>query len=119
LVLFSQDLLNDSQEIFVWGHDYAKWDPFEFTIPEYFDSYFANVDFVWEADKVLINHETMRWNNLNNINEVYPNTQYIEYYINWFDPQYEWMDWRSLTLVFEEFEWQYYLVWIINWSWTI
>jgi hypothetical protein len=24
LVLFSQDLLNDSQEIFVWGHDYAK-----------------------------------------------------------------------------------------------
>jgi hypothetical protein len=77
-----------------------------------------NANFV-EAPQIVENENILRWNNLSNFDEIYPNSKSIEYYFPWFDAQYEGMDWKSLTLVFEEFEWKYYLVWVINWCWTI
>lgn len=118
-VLFFDDIINNTDQDYIWGYTDWKWDAIEMSISDYISMYAGGVDYIWFADEVLINYETMRWNNLNNINEAYPNSEYIEYYISGFDQQYEWMDWKSLTIVFEEFEWVYYVVWIINWSWTI
>ena len=118
-VLFSGDIVNNTDQTYIWGHTDWKWDAIEMSISEYITTYVGNVDYIWSADEILIDYETMRWNNLNNINEVYSDSTYIEYYISGFEPQYEGMDWKSITIVFEEFEWAYYVVGIINWSWTI
>ena len=118
-ILFSGDIINNTDQNYVWGYTDWKWDAIELSISDYISMYAGNADYIWSATEVLIDYETMRWNNLNNINEIYPDSKYIEYYISGFDPQYDGMDWKSITIVFEEFEWEYYVVWIINWSWTI
>ncbi len=118
-VLFPEDIINNIDQNFIWGYTDWKWDAIDMSISEYIGMYAGNADYLWLADEVLIDYETMRWNNLNNINEIYLDSSYIEYYISWFEPQYDGMDWKSLTIVFEKFEEVYYVVWIINWSWTI
>ena len=118
-VLFSEDILNDNNQTYIWGYADWKWDAIDMSILEYISSYIGDIDYIWLADEILINNKTFRGNNFNNIDEAYQDSEYIEYYISGFEPQYEWMDWKSLTIVFEEFEWKHYVVWIISWSWTI
>lgn len=84
----------------------------------YFNKWVYATGFLY-ADQILINQKIARWNNLNNIDDIFPNSQSIEYYFDGFNPEYEWLDWISLTLVFEEYNWYYYLVWLIRGSWTI
>lgn len=118
-VVFPENIINDMDQTYVWGYTDWKWDLIDMSISDYVTRYIGNIDYIGLANEVLVNENTFRWNNLNNIEEAYVDGEYIEYYISWFDAKYEWMDWRSLTIVFEEFKWQYYIVWIISGSWTI
>jgi len=117
-VLFPEDIINDSGQSYIWGYNDWKWDAIEMSISDYISQHVVNKNFL-EADEILLNEKRLRWNNLNNIDEVYPNWEFIEYYFSGFDAQYDGMDWQSLTIVFEKIDGDYYVVWIINWSWTI
>lgn len=119
VVLYPDDFqwnLN-SWELMRWYTDWAGFE-IEETIYDYFKEWVYSTGFLY-ADQTFVNQTISRWNNLNNINDVFPGSQHIEYYFDWFDPQYEWMDRLSLTLVFEDYNWKYYLVWLIRGSWTI
>ena len=58
-------------------------------------------------------------NTINNIEDVYPNAQFVEFHFTGFDPQYTGMDWTSLRIVMEEYNSQLYIIGIIHDEWTI
>ena len=58
-------------------------------------------------------------NTLNNIAQVYPNGEFVEFHFTGFDTQYEGMDWTSLRLVFEENNGTWFLIGIVHDQWTI
>ncbi len=119
MVLYPDDFQGDlNSGTLLWG--YTDWAGFELieTKYDYFKKWVYSTGFLY-ADQIFINQKISRWNNLNNIDEVFSGAQSIEYYFDWFDSQYEWIDWQSLTLVFEEYNGYYYLVWVIHGSWTI
>lgn len=108
---------NTGKIILRWHYDWT-WDPINLNTQDYFNKFVYNTDYIslWE---VIENKVTQRWNSINNITEIYSWAYIIEFYISWFDPQYEWMDRKSLTLVLKEKDNKRYLIWIINWQWTI
>ena len=83
-VLFPDDIINDSGQNNLWGYNDWKWDAIEMSISDYISQYVINKDFL-KADEILINEQILRWNNLNNIDEVYLNWEFIEYYFSGFD----------------------------------
>ena len=57
-------------------------------------------------------------NSLNNLQDVYPDHNFVEFYYPGTD-EYGGMDWYSLRLVFDDYQGKPYLVAIINDQWTI
>ena len=118
-VLLKKDFESDlNSGVLLWWYSDGAGFEIKETKYDYFKQWVYSTGFLF-ADHILINQKVSRWNNLNNIDDVFPDSQSVEYYFDWFDPQYEWIDRLSLTLVFEEYGWHYYLVWLIRGSWTI
>lgn len=103
---------------YVWGHFDGKGDPIE-KIPEvYYDRFIYVEDFI-EADEVVYNEIVGRGNLQSNINEVFDEIEFVEYYVSGSD-EYDGMDWRSLILVFDTSNNERpVLVAIIHNQWTI
>jgi len=104
--------------VYGWGEYDGSGD----TIAGEFLSYYAR--FVYDEDFVNpeimgINTIVSSGNMINNIQDEYPNDQFVEFYFSGFDPQFDGMDWRSLTLVFEDDNGTWYLVGVIHGEWTI
>jgi len=115
-----EDLLNDEwhNTTRMWGNYDGSGDPIEATFDDYSAEFIYDVDFS-DAHKVNIDTTMGIGNTLDNLEEIYPNKSYVEFYFSGFDPQYDGMDWRSLRLVFEAIEGNYFLVAIVHGEWTI
>lgn len=111
------DSLNNSQ-IFTWGRYDGTGDPIDLSFGDYYGKFIYDADFS-SPHIIGINMIVGEGNTLNNIEEFYPNAEFIEFHFKGFDPQYEGMDWKSLRLVFEEENGNLYLVGIIHDQWTI
>jgi hypothetical protein len=111
------DSLNNSQT-FTWGRYDGTGDPIDLSFGDYYDKFIYDADFS-SSHIIGINMIVGEGNTLNNIEEFYPNAEFIEFHFKGFDPQYEGMDWKSLRLVFEEENGNLYLVGIIHDQWTI
>jgi hypothetical protein len=111
------DSLNNSQT-FTWGRYDGTGDPIDLSFGDYYDKFIYDEDFS-SPHIIGINIIVGEGNTLNNIEEFYPNAEFIEFHFKGFDPQYEGMDWKSLRLVFEEENGNLYLVGIIHDQWTI
>ncbi|MGP4107667.1 hypothetical protein [Virgibacillus sp. L01] len=113
---FSQDeipkLLQDNS-VYEWGSQDGSGKPIKLTPSDYFDEY-VNASFFSNADEVNVNNLKNRGTMLNNIHEVFPNAQTVEYYQN----GKEELAWESLTLVFEEVDGSRKLVAIVHGEWT-
>ncbi len=83
---------------YVRWHEDGTWDPLLLTFQEYFSLFVYDLDFQTLAEK-FYDLPTQRWNSINNIEEIYHGKPFIEYFIAWVNPEYEWIDRRSLTLV--------------------
>ncbi|MBP1948604.1 hypothetical protein [Virgibacillus litoralis] len=115
-VTFSQDeitkLLEDNT-VYEWGTQDGSGKPIELTPREYFDEY-VNASAFSNADEVNVNNLKNRGTMLNNIREVFPNAQTVEFYQN----GKEELAWESLTLVFEDMDGSRKLVAIVHGEWT-
>jgi len=110
-------LMSDSQ-VYSWGSYDGSGDPIDLTFADYFEEFVYDEDYVEPhiiGNNVLIG----KGNTLNNLADVYPNGEFVEFHFTGFDPQYEGIDWSSLRLVFEEDNGTWYLVGIVHDQWTI
>lgn len=110
-------LMNDPQ-IFSWGSYDGTGDPIDLNFADYFEDFVYDEDFLYPhiiGNNVLIG----KGNTLNNIAQVYPNGEFVEFHFTGFDTQYEGMDWTSLRLVFEENNGTWFLIGIVHDQWTI
>lgn len=105
-----------TKTIFTWGSRDGSGEIYKATINEYLKNWVFRKDFTkseYAFDKFLGNG-----NSLNNLKEIYPNTNFTENYISGSE-KYGGMDWKALRFVFEEFEGKYYVIAVINDEWTI
>lgn len=105
-----------TKTIFTWGARDGSGDSYKATINQYLK------DWVFVKDFTNANYSFNEFqgggNSLNNLKEIYPDTDFTENYIKGTGENNE-MDWNTLRLIFEEFQGKYYLIGVVNDRWTI
>ncbi len=115
-VTFSRDEIANLLEVnsvYEWGSQDGSGKPIKLTPSDYFDEY-VNASFFSNADEINVNNLKNRGTMLNNIRDVFPNAQTVEFYQN----GKEELAWESLTLVFEDVDGSRKLVAIVHGEWT-
>ena len=110
--------LNKQHTTLTWGIQDGSGEPIKQTISQYFNDFVYDADFI-NAPKKAVNKMLGTGNSLNNLNTVYPTTDFTEFYFPGFDPKYGGMDWKTLRLVFKTTDNQPWLIAIIHDEWTI
>lgn len=110
------ELGSDTQE-YIWGIYSGTADPIRLTPAEYFERFVWDADYL-RADKVKINKIAAKGNALENIDEVFPDARYVDFYVNPTKGS-DGTDWHSLRLVFEEWEGKLMLSAVVHSEYTI
>ncbi|KNB61464.1 MULTISPECIES: hypothetical protein [Chryseobacterium] len=105
-----------SKTIFTWGSRDGSGEIYKATLKTYFKDWVLKKDFT--KSEYSFNQFVAGGNSLNNLREIYPNSDFTENYISGTE-KYGGMDWNTLRFVFEEFEGKFYIVAVINDEWTI
>lgn len=95
-----------------WGIYDGRGEPINATIDDYFSEFVSNKDFL-KSDEITLNSTIVRGSSKNNILNVFPNSQQVEYYVKGTDKNQN-KDWNSLILVFEEKNSKYYLIAVVH-----
>ncbi|AZA60981.1 hypothetical protein [Chryseobacterium indoltheticum] len=100
-----------TKTIFTWGSRDGSGEIYKATLEQYLKNWVFKKDFTkadYEFDTFL-----GTGNSLNNLKEIYPNTNFTENHIPGSEKNGG-MDWNALRFVFEEFEGKYYVIAVIN-----
>jgi hypothetical protein len=100
-----------------WNSSWDSEEPEMFTIDEYFKKYVYDVDFL-KAKIKSINNFHSRGTDLNNIEDVYPDCDIVEFYFPGFEEKYGGTDFRGLRLVFKYYNDKPFLIAIVHDEWT-
>jgi hypothetical protein len=87
------------------------------TVDEYFKKFVYDVDFI-NAKQKSINDYHSQGTDLNNIKEVYPGYDVVEFFFPGFEKKYEGLDFRALRLVYKTEKNKVFLVAIVHDKWT-
>lgn len=109
--------LNKSKKTFKWGIQEGIGEPIKLNIQKYFDEFVYDVDFLTVASKQL-NKTTNIHNTPGNINEVFPKSEFVEFYFPGEKNKHEGLDWKALILVFKIENDNAYLVGISHSQWA-
>lgn len=109
--------LQQSDIRFTWGEKDGTGDLLITPLPDYLSNWVAASAFDQNAE-ININSSKAMGNSINNLNKIYQNSDFVEFYSNGSE-KYSGMDWRAMRLVFEEYQGKRYLVAIINDQWTV
>ena len=110
--------LNQDTNLYTWGSFDGTGDPIEMNFQDYYDRFIYDADYYYPH--IIGNNTAIQVGNmLDNVEDIYPNGEYIEFHFTGFDPQYEGLDWSSLRLIFEEHLGVWHLVGISHGEWTI
>lgn len=105
-----------TKTVFTWGSRDGSGEIYKSTLDKYLKDWVFKKDFT--KSEYSFNQFKGGGNSLNNLKEMYPNTNFTENYIAGSE-KYGGMDWNALRFVFEEFDGKYYVVAVINDEWTI
>jgi len=119
-VRFSADDLEhvNNVKILRWGTYDGSGETISLNIDQYFDKFVYDSRFL-EDGTMSINKIQGKGNTIINIAQVFPGSDFVEYYIPGKNPDYRGMDWASLRLIFKKSGSQYYLQAIVHDGWTI
>ncbi len=109
--------LSKSKKKFKWGVDEGIGDPINLSINNYFDQFVYDVDFIKLAKKEL-NKVTNSVEPTRTIKNVYPKSQFVEYYYAGDGKKYDGLDWKALTLIFKNENNNAYLIGISHRQWA-
>jgi len=108
--------LNESDIRFTWGQKDGTGKLYITPLPDYLKDW-VQADY-FDTQTATINHTSSSGNSINNIDIIYQNSDYVEFYNSGVDPQFGGLDWRALRLVFDDYQGKRYLVAIISDQWT-
>jgi hypothetical protein len=117
--LHAKDFLlhtNKKDKMF-WGYYDGSGDSILLNMHDYIKRFVYNADYL-HAEKTAVNSFIGNGNSLNNLKEVYRNTEFSESYFSGFDKKYQGMDWTSLRLVFQKHQGRYCLIGMVHDQWT-
>jgi hypothetical protein len=116
----TDDFINDlnAKKNIYWGEYDGSGDPIKLTVEDYFKQFVYAVDFKTLTTHKNINSDLTFSNTLNNVKEMLPSAEYIEYYYKGTD-NYNGMDWASLIFYVEKLDGKYHLVAVVHNQWTI
>lgn len=119
-VFMAEDLpgLLDSDEVYVWGSYDGSGEPIELTFADYYEEFVYSSDFA-NAEQTAVNVRLGQGNTVNNIQELYTGSSFVEYYLPGTEEEYGGLDWESLRLVFLQEGDIWLLVGIVYDEWTI
>ena len=103
--------LGSDSSIYVWGVYNGSGEPIELTPTEYFDEFISAEDFL-KVNIIGINQVVRSGNALENIPDVFPNAEFVDFHITAGEPTDD-FDWRSLRLGFEEYNGYFRLIAIV------
>lgn len=112
--------LRESNIRFTWGQKDGTGDLLITPLPDYLTSWVNAATFnqTKRPVTVSVNDSKAAGNSINNLNKIYQNSDYVEFYHEGSE-EYSGMDWRAMRLVFDEYQGKRYLVAIISDQWTI
>lgn len=110
-----RNLMEDEEE-YIWGTQDGSGHPIELTPAEYYEEYIYIRDFSRSAEEVNYNEVESRGNTIVNVEEVYPDADFMEYYVS---EEEEDLNWAALILAFEKLDGEWYLTGIAVDRWTI
>ncbi|MFY1047648.1 hypothetical protein [Chryseobacterium sp. GP-SGM7] len=105
-----------TKTVFTWGSRDGSGEIYKATVDQYMKNWLFKKDFT--KSEYSFNKFLGGGNSLNNLKEIYPDTNFTENYISGSEKNGG-TDWNALRFVFEEFEGKYYVVAVINDEWTI
>jgi hypothetical protein len=111
-------LLWDDTSVYTWGSYDGSGEPITLNFQDYYNRFVYNADYIL-PDQMAFNSYLGSGNTMHNIEDVYPDAMFVEYYFKGFNPEYEGMDWTSLRLVLKQIDGKWYLLHIIHVQWTI
>lgn len=121
-VVLGPDALRQAWEAdtrLLWGHADGTGEPIRLSIRQYFADYLDVADFA-KAPEVATNRQLGQGNSPNNLGDVFPNADYVEFHYPGFEPRYLGMDWVSLRIVMRRAaDGQWRLLALVNDRWTI
>ena len=103
---------------YIWGIDSSCGEPIEMTPAEFFANFICCKDYS-AAPVIGVNHIVRSGNALENITDVFPDSQFVEFHIPGVeqDPSSD-FDWYTLRLGFEEYDGSLWLSVIIHSEWS-
>ncbi len=110
--------IGNSEDVLEWGVSDGIGDPIELIPSDYFEEYVYNQDFI-NAPIISVNQSLSGFDTANTNMNMYNDPEYVEFYFDSFEKQYEGMDWESLVLIFEKEDGQYKLVGVVHGCWQI
>ena len=110
-------VLDTDTNIYVWGVYNGSGEPIELTPVDYFAGFIPAAEHL-KAPVIGINQIVRSGNALENISEVFPNAQFVDFHIPVGESAAE-FDRSSLRLGFEEYDGYLRLVFIIYSKWTV
>ena len=105
--------------VYVWGVHSGSGEPIEMTPAEYFDRFVFSKNYI-AAPFIGVNHIIKSGNALENITDVFPDMQFIEFHIpgDTRDPTED-FDWCTLRLGFDQYNGSLWLAAIIHSEWSV
>lgn len=100
-ILKPEDLIKEDNAVYTWGNYAGNGEPIELSKAAYFEQFVYPVDFL-HAPEVLINTITDRGGVIVNIEEAFPNAEYIQYFFPGFREELAGMDREGLYLIFDK-----------------
>jgi hypothetical protein len=108
--------MNKSKQKIVWGTQDGTGDKIKMTAKDYFNRYVVNKMYM-KADTIRANQSVKIGNSINNVAQIFPNCDYVEYFCKGTE-QYGEADWGILRLVYKTISGKKYLVAVIHDEWT-
>jgi hypothetical protein len=109
--------LSKTKKKFKWGVDEGIGDPINLNITKYFDQFVYDVDFAKLAKKEL-NKVTNSVEPTRTIKNVYPKSDFVEYFYAGDGNKHDGLDWKALTLIFKNENNNAYLIGISHRQWA-
>lgn len=103
---------------YLWGFTDGKGDHINLTVSEYISRYVYNEDYR-NAPVVSIDQIVASGNAMENVQEVFSDCRFVEYYFPGVKPELENFDWCALKVVMAPYAEQWYLVGLIHSEWTV